>query len=153
MKKLLVPALMVLSSVAMAQTQGDVDNRPASQKAQDVYVEPTLRMKTTLTTTVTDPKTSQQKVLDVKEKVQVFDHQGQEIQSNVKDAANPNGVAAPATSAPAAPATSAPAAPAAAPIQSAAPAAVPAQSAAPAAQPSRSTYNNKEITDMSRTLQ
>lgn len=142
MKKLLVPALMVLSSVAMAQTQGDVDNRPASKKAQDVYVEPTLRMKTTLTTTVTDPKTSQQKVLDVKEKVQVFDHQGQEIQSNVKDAASPNDVSVPATSAPAAPV--------AAPIQSAAPVTVPAQSAA---QPSRSTYNNKEITDMSRTLQ
>lgn len=127
MKKLLVPTLMILSSVAMAQTQGNIDNRPASQKAQDVYIEPTLRMKTTLTTTVTDPKTSQQTVLDVKEKVQVFDHQGQEIQSNVKNATSPNGVA---TSAPTTPTTS-----------------------TPVAQPIRSIYNNKEITDMSRTLQ
>lgn len=130
MKKLLVPTLMILSSVAMAQTQGNIDNRPASQKAQDVYIEPTLRMKTTLTTTVTDPKTSQQTVLDVKEKVQVFDHQGQEIQSNVKNAASPNGVATPATSAPTTQTTS-----------------------TPVAQPIRSIYNNKEITDMSRTLQ
>lgn len=81
MKKTLVSLLMALSAgtVAMAQSQ-DVDNRPARQKAQDVYIEPTLRMKTTTTTTVVDAVTSERKVIEQKESTKVYNHGGQVIQ-------------------------------------------------------------------------
>lgn len=83
MKKALVSLLMALGvgSVAMAQNQ-DVDNRPARQKAQDVYVEPTLRVKSTTTTMVVNPVTSERKVIEQKESTKVYDHGGQVIKSD-----------------------------------------------------------------------
>lgn len=83
MKRVWVSMLLALSvgTVAMAQDQ-DVDNRPASKKAQDVYVEPTLRMTTTTTTTAVDPKTSQSQVISEQKQVDVFNHQGQLVSSS-----------------------------------------------------------------------
>lgn len=83
MKKTLVSLLIALSAgtAAMAQSQ-DVDNRPARQKAQDVYIEPTLRVKSTTTTIVVDPVTSERKVIEQKESTKVYDHGGQVIQSD-----------------------------------------------------------------------
>lgn len=96
MKKIWLPVLLALgmSSVAVAQ---DVDNRPASKKAQDVYVEPTLRMTTVTTTSSVDPKTSQSQVVSQQKQVEVFNHKGQLVNTHAGDAAQ----AAPVQSAPA----------------------------------------------------
>lgn len=128
MKKILVALLIGLSagSVAMAQ---DIDNRPAHKKAQDVYIEPTLRVKTTTITTVVDPMTSEKKVINQKESTKVFNHGGQVIKSDepvqkaVKSVASPQ-------------ATTPPLVEAKVPV-----AQVPAQ---------KKVINNKEITNMNR---
>lgn len=132
MKKLLISALLALSAGSAAMAQ-EADNRPAHQKAQDVYVEPTLRMKSTATTTVTDPVTAEQKVIEVKEQTKVFDHGGQVIKS---DEAAQRVVE-----------------PTVGKTQSAAPVAAPAQPAVPQAPTVQKPAVKKEITDMSRPKQ
>lgn len=139
MNKLLISALVALSAGSAVMAQ-EVDNRPASQKAQDVYVEPTLRVKSTTTTTVIDPVTSEQKVIGVKEQTKVYDHGGQVIKSDEIA----QGVAAPAVVAPQSET------PVATPPQATAPQ-VPETPQAPAVQPKQ--VLKKEITDMSRPKQ
>lgn len=97
MKKVLIPAL-VLMSVSTA-AMAEVDNRSAWAKSQDMYVEPTLRMKQTQTYTPVDQNnvpTGQTVVTN--ESVQVYGPNGAVINNN----------AAPAVQAPVAPAVQAP---------------------------------------------
>ncbi|WP_159990399.1 hypothetical protein [Pelistega ratti] len=82
MKKKVLLWCMVLSSVMASAVAQEVDNRPASQKAQDVYVEPTLRMTQTQTIGITDDKTQQVSVVGVETKTSVIDHQGNVIESS-----------------------------------------------------------------------
>lgn len=126
MKKTLVSLLIALSAGTAAMAQ-DVDNRPARQKAQDVYVEPTLRVKSTTTTTVVDPMTSERKVIEQKESTKVYDHGGQVIKSDEQAQKVTPPVANPQAATPATTAT-------------------PEAKAAPA----QKKIINKEITDMSR---
>ncbi|ETD72591.1 hypothetical protein V757_03455 [Pelistega indica] len=71
MKKVLLTALMALSATT-AFAESEVDNRPARQKAQDMYVEPTLRMKQTTTTS----NAGTGEVIRVEENTKVINHAG-----------------------------------------------------------------------------
>lgn len=111
MKKVLIPAL-VLMSVSTA-AMAEVDNRSAWAKSQDMYVEPTLRMKQTQTYTPVDQNnvpTGQTVVTN--ESVQVYGPNGAVINNTAAPA-----VQAPAVQAPAAPAVQAPVAPATQQVQ------------------------------------
>lgn len=129
MKKTWIPVLLALGLSSVAVAQDDVDNRPASKKAQDVYVEPTLRMTTVTTTSSVDPKTSQSQVVSEQKQVEVFNHKGQVVSDKVTDAAQV-GVA---------------------PTQPAASQVAPVQQTVPAQQPA--PVSSSKITDMSRPAQ
>lgn len=64
MMKYIIPAIMALTATAMAQAQ-ERDTRSAWAKSQDMYVEPTLRIKET--TIVVTPEQAQQMHLATKQ--------------------------------------------------------------------------------------
>ncbi len=113
MKKVLIPAIVLMSLSAGAFAQ-EVDNRSAWAKSQDMYVEPTLRMKQTELYTPVDANNvpTGQTVIS-NETVQVYGPSGEvkasgTVQSTVVPAP---AVEAPTPVTPAAPVAPTPAAP------------------------------------------
>ena len=142
MKKVLLTALMALSATT-AFAESEVDNRPARQKAQDMYVEPTLRMKQTTTTS----NAGTGEVIRVEENTKIINHSG--------DVVGGTGVATPAVMPQTQPTQGTVPAPATMPQAQPAPDTMPApavqpqpEQVQPAVQPMK-----KEITDKSRVIQ